>query len=294
MRDFVITTDSNSDLPKDYLTEKGIGIIPHYYDIDQITYGGDHELTVKEFYDKMRAGSVATTTASNPAVIRETFSDYAARGFDILHISFSSALSGGYNNICMGAAEIREAYPQAQILVHDTLNVSLGQGLAIMKAVQMKEAGHTIGEIYTWLEEHRNEFCVQFTVEDLRYLYRGGRISKTTAIVGSMISVKPILYVNPEGKLVSLSSVRGRHMPDMDRMCLVRADDVLRPAPKKRRCPSEILLYVFLPVSPGEAPVHAPQIPFADASGTHGHQMADHAGLADRRKGQISRAVFFI
>ena len=210
MRDFVITTDSNSDLPKDYLTEKGIGIIPHYYDIDQITYGGDHELTVKEFYDKMRAGSVATTTASNPAVIRETFSDYAARGFDILHISFSSALSGGYNNICMGAAEIREAYPQAQILVHDTLNVSLGQGLAIMKAVQMKEAGHTIGEIYTWLEEHRNEFCVQFTVEDLRYLYRGGRISKTTAIVGSMISVKPILYVNPEGKLVSLSSVRGR------------------------------------------------------------------------------------
>lgn len=210
MRDFVITTDSNSDLPKDYLTEKGIGIIPHYYDIDQVTYGGDHELTVKEFYDKMRAGSVATTTASNPAVIRETFSDYAARGFDILHISFSSALSGGYNNICMGAAEIREAYPQAQILVHDTLNVSLGQGLAIMKAVQMKEAGHTIGEIYTWLEEHRNEFCVQFTVEDLRYLYRGGRISKTTAIVGSMINVKPILYVNPEGKLVSLSSVRGR------------------------------------------------------------------------------------
>ena len=210
MRDFVITTDSNSDLPKDYLTEKGIGIIPHYYDIDQVTYGGGHELTVKEFYDKMRAGSVATTTASNPAVIQETFSDYAARGFDILHISFSSALSGGYNNICMGAAEIREAYPQAQILVHDTLNVSLGQGLAIMKAVQMKEAGHTIGEIYTWLEEHRNEFCVQFTVEDLRYLYRGGRISKTTAIVGSMINVKPILYVNPEGKLVSLSSVRGR------------------------------------------------------------------------------------
>ena len=210
MRDFVITTDSNSDLPKDYLTEKGIGIIPHYYDIDQVTYGGGHELTVKEFYDKMRAGSVATTTASNPAVIQETFSDYAARGFDILHISFSSALSGGYNNICMGAAEIREAYPQAQILVHDTLNVSLGQGLAIMKAVQMKEAGHTIGEIYTWLEEHRNEFCVQFTVEDLRYLYRGGRISKTTAIVGSMINVKPILYVNPEGKLVSPSSVRGR------------------------------------------------------------------------------------
>lgn len=210
MRDFVITTDSNSDLPKDYLTEKGIGIIPHYYDIDQVTYGGGHELTVKEFYDKMRAGSVATTTASNPAVIQETFSDYAARGFDILHISFSSALSGGYNNICMGAAEIREAYPQAQILVHDTLNVSLGQGLAIMKAVQMKEAGHTISEIYTWLEEHRNEFCVQFTVEDLRYLYRGGRISKTTAIVGSMINVKPILYVNPEGKLVSLSSVRGR------------------------------------------------------------------------------------
>ncbi len=210
MRDFVITTDSNSDLPKEYLNEKGIGIIPHYYDIDGTTYGGDNELTVKEFYDKMRAGAGTTTTASNPAVIRETFSGYLARGLNILHISFSSALSGGYNNICMGASELLEEHPDAKILVHDTLNVSLGQGLAIMKAVQMKEAGHSIDEIYNWLEEHRNEFCVQFTVEDLRYLYRGGRISKTTAIVGSMINVKPILYVNQEGKLVSLSSVRGR------------------------------------------------------------------------------------
>lgn len=210
MRDFVITTDSNSDLPESYIQEKQIGVIPHYYDIDGATYGGGNELSVKEFYDRMRAGSGATTTASNPAVIRETFTDYLEKGFDVLHISFSSALSGGCNNICVGAAEVCERYPEAKITVVDTLDVSLGQGLAIMKAVQMKEEGKTIDEISAWLEEHKMEFCVQFTVDDLRYLYRGGRISKTTAIVGSMINVKPILYVNTNGELVSLSTVRGR------------------------------------------------------------------------------------
>ncbi|MBO5199377.1 MAG: DegV family protein [Lachnospiraceae bacterium] len=210
MRDFVITTDSNSDLPESYIKEKQIGVIPHYYDIDAATYGGGNELPVKEFYDKMRAGSSATTTASNPAVIRETFTRYISQGYDILHISFSSALSGGYNNICVGAAEICEAHPEARIVVLDTLNVSLGQGLAIMKAVQMKEAGCSLDEIHSWLEEHKQEFCVQFTVEDLKYLYRGGRISKTTAVVGSLINVKPVLYVNPDGQLVSLSTVRGR------------------------------------------------------------------------------------
>lgn len=210
MRDFVITTDSNSDLPESYIKENQIGIIPHYYDIDGITYGGGNELPVKEFYDKMRAGASATTTASNPAVISETFTNYISQGYDILHISFSSALSGGYNNVCVGAAEILESNPQARIIVFDSLSVSLGQGLAIMKAVQLKQAGASMDDILEWLQTHRDNLCVQFTVDDLRYLYRGGRISKTTAIVGGLINVKPILYVNPDGKLISLSTVRGR------------------------------------------------------------------------------------
>ncbi|MDF2537719.1 MAG: hypothetical protein K0S76_740 [Herbinix sp.] len=210
MKDFVITADSNSDLLDSYINEKRIGIIPHYYDIEGVTYGDEVNLTPKEFYDKMRSGLMPTTMASNPEVIRRTFQGYVDQGYDILHISFSSALSGGCSNVMTGAIEICEENPGAKIIVIDTLNASMGEGMIVMKAVQMKEEGKTIDEVSAWMEEHKMEFCVRFTVDDLGHLYRGGRISKTTAIVGTMINIKPILYLNEEGKLVPLDKARGR------------------------------------------------------------------------------------
>jgi DegV family protein with EDD domain len=210
MKGFVITADSNSDLLEDYIKEKQIGIIPHYYDLEGITYGDEVNLTPKEFYDKMRTGLMPTTMASNPEVIRKTFQDYVNQGFDILHISFSSALSGGCSNVVTGAIEICEENPGAKIIVIDTLNASMGEGMFVMKAVQLKEEGKSIDETAAWLEEHKQDFCVRFTVDDLGHLHRGGRISKTTAIIGSMINIKPILYLNPEGQLVALSTARGR------------------------------------------------------------------------------------
>jgi DegV family protein with EDD domain len=210
MKNFVITADSNSDLLDEYIKEKNIGIIPHYYDLEGITYGDEINLTPKEFYDKMRKGLMPTTMASNPEVIRKTFQDYVDQGLDILHISFSSSLSGGCSNVASGANEICEENPGAKIIVLDTLNASMGEGMFVMKAVQMKEDGKSIDEIATWLEEHKQDFCVYFTVDDLNHLHRGGRISKTTAIIGSMINIKPILYVNPEGQLVAKSTARGR------------------------------------------------------------------------------------
>jgi DegV family protein with EDD domain len=210
MKDFVITADSNSDLLEAYIKEKHIGIIPHYYDLEGITYGDEVNLTPKEFYDKMRSGLMPTTMASNPEVIRKTFQDYVDQGFDILHISFSSALSGGCSNVMTGALEICEENPGAKIVVIDTLNASMGEGMMVMKAVSLKEEGKSIDETADWLEQHKMEFCVRFTVDDLGHLYRGGRISKTTAIVGSMINIKPILYLNEEGKLVPLDKARGR------------------------------------------------------------------------------------
>lgn len=210
MKDFVITTDSNSDLPLSYIQEKKIGVISHYYDLEGVTYGEDNLLSSKEFYDKMRQGLMPTTMASNPAVIREVFQNYVDNGLDVLHISFSSALSGGCSNVTVGAAEICEENPGAKIVVIDTLNVSLGEGMVIMKAIQLKEQGKSIDEIVTYIEEHKLEFCVLFTVDDLFHLHRGGRVSKATAIVGTMINVKPLLYVNNEGALVSLSTTRGR------------------------------------------------------------------------------------
>lgn len=210
MKDFVITADSNCDLLDEYIRENGIGIIPHYYDLEGVTYGDEVNLTPKEFYDKMRTGLMPTTMASNPEVIRNTFQSYLDQGLDILHISFSSALSGGCSNVVTGAMELCEDNPGAKIIVVDTLNASLGEGMCVMKAVELKNEGKTIDEVVAWLEDHKQEFCVRFTVDDLNHLQRGGRISKTTAFIGTMISIKPVLYVNEQGQLVPLTTARGR------------------------------------------------------------------------------------
>jgi DegV family protein with EDD domain len=210
MRDFVITADSNSDLLPDFIEEHKIGIIPHYYDINGITYGDEINLTPKEFYDKMREGAMPTTMASNPDVIRKTFRSYVEKGLDILHISFSSALSGGCSNVMTGALEICEEYPEAKIIVLDTLNASVGEGMLVMKAVELKEWGKSLDETAAWLENHKLDVCVRFIVDDLKHMYRGGRISKASAVVGTMINVKPILHIDKEGRLVPMSTVRGR------------------------------------------------------------------------------------
>jgi len=210
MREFIITTETNSDIPTEYLVRNNIGIIPHYYEVDGVMYGEDKEMTVREFYDSMRDGKMPITMASNPVIIRETFLKYISEDYDILHISFSSALSGGFNNVAMGAKEVHEENPEYKILVFDTLNASLGEGMMIMEAVRLRSEGKTIDETFAWLDEHKQEFCLQFTVDDLFHLQRGGRLSKATAIVGSMISIKPILHVDEAGSLVSLGTVRGR------------------------------------------------------------------------------------
>lgn len=210
MRDFVITTESNSDMSPAFLKEHEIGVIPHYYTVEEEEYGGERELGIKEFYDAMREGKKAATMASNPAVILEVFEEYAKQGKDVLHISFSSELSCGYSNVVNGANDIMAEYPEMKIIVIDTLSASLGEGIMIQKAVEMKKAGKTIEETAEWIKKHVPNINVQFTVDDLNFLYRGGRLSKSSAVLGTMINIKPILYVNAEGKLVALDKVRGR------------------------------------------------------------------------------------
>lgn len=210
MRDFLISTDSNSDLPESYIKENNVVIIPHYYDIDGVAYGDEINMTPHEFYDKMRGGVMPTTMASNPDVIRKTFDKCVKEGFDILHFSFSGALSGGHSNVTMGGREIEEENPGSRIRVIDSFNVSLGEGLVVMRAVELKKQGLSLEEIGDRIEADRLHFLTYFTVDDLFHLHRGGRLSKTTAIIGSIANIKPILCVNDEGKLVSSSTVRGR------------------------------------------------------------------------------------
>lgn len=210
MREFIITTDSNSDMDPVYLADNEVGVIPHYYTVEEEVYGDGRELSNHEFYDAMRAGKKTTTMASNPAVILEKFEAYAKQGKDILHISFSSELSCAYNNIVNCANEIMESYPEMKIIVIDTLSASLGEGIMIRKAVEMKKEGKSLEETADWIREYCPYINVQFTVDNLDYLYRGGRLSKSSALLGTVINIKPILYVNKEGKLVALSKVRGR------------------------------------------------------------------------------------
>ena len=210
MREFIITTDSNSDMDPVYLADNEVGVIPHYYTVEEEVYGDGRELSNQEFYDAMRAGKKTTTMASNPAVILEKFETYAKQGKDILHISFSSELSCAYNNIVNCANEILESYPEMKIIVIDTLSASLGEGIMIRKAIEMKKEGKTLEETADWIREYCPYINVQFTVDNLDYLYRGGRLSKSSALLGTVINIKPILYVNKEGKLVALSKVRGR------------------------------------------------------------------------------------
>lgn len=210
MRDFVIITETTADLPASYIEENGLVIAPLYYQIDETVYGEEKHMELKEFFDAMRAGAAPTTSASNPDTLRKRYIEIIESGKDILHLAFSSGLSCSYNNAAFVANEVSEEYPDAKISVVDTLCASLGQGLIVNSAVQMKKQGKSIDEIAAWVESNKLNLCHQFTVDDLIYLYRGGRLKKSSAILGTIINIKPVLHVDNEGHLVPLSKVRGR------------------------------------------------------------------------------------
>jgi DegV family protein with EDD domain len=210
MKEFIITTDTTCDLPHKYVKEHNLSILPLYYSFDDVVYGDKNILEPKDFYNKMRGGSMPTTMAINPDIARDTFNRLLDKGYDILHIAFSSALSGSCSVSATAARDLCEEKPGSKIKVIDSLCASLGEGLLVHKAVQMKEAGKSIDDIADWLEHNKLNLCHIFTVDDLHHLHRGGRVSKAAAIIGTLINVKPVLHVNNEGRLVPLNNVRGR------------------------------------------------------------------------------------
>ena len=210
MRQYRITTDSNSDMPKKYIEENEVVIIPQYYSFGDTVYGDELNMPAAEFYQRMKNGELPKSQANNPAVIEEKFRAILNEGCDIIHIAFSSALSGSYNNVCMVAKELQAEYKDAKITVVDSLNVSLAETILVIHANRMKNNGASYEEVVASVEEMKEHLNVQITVDDLFHLQRGGRVSKTTAVVGSMLSMKPFLNITDTGGLISSGTTRGR------------------------------------------------------------------------------------
>lgn len=210
MSKFVITADSTVDLPKAFLEEKQVPVVSLSYIIDGATYRDGEGLTSKEFYDKIREGAMPTTSQVNPEQARDLFEPILKGGTDILHIAFTSGLSGTYNSCRIAAEELCEEYPDRKIVVVDSLCAASGGGMLLYKAIELKEQGKSFDEIVTWVEDNKLNVCHDVTVDDLFHLHRGGRVSKTSAVLGTIIKIKPIIHVNDEGKLIVIGKERGR------------------------------------------------------------------------------------
>lgn len=211
MRDFIISTDSTADLSPNYIRENNIGIYPLYYNIDGEEYiPGVYDMPVKKFYESMQNGKMPTTSAANPKYVMEQMRKAVCDGYDVLHISLSSGLSSSYNNTAICAMDIMDEFEEANIKVVDSLCATVGQGLLVYKAVQMKKEGKTIDEISEWLNENKKYIVHQFIVDDLFHLVRGGRVSKSAAVVGTVLKFQPMLFLNNEGKIEPMGKIRGR------------------------------------------------------------------------------------
>lgn len=209
MRDYVITVNSTVDLPKEWLEERKVPVIPLKYTIDNETYTEMEGLSSKEFFEKLRDGKMATTSQINPEEARAQLEPFLKEGKDVLHLGFSSGLSGTYNSMRIAGEELKEECPEAKIIIIDTLCACLGEGLLLYKALQLKEAGKTIEETAKWVEENKLHICHNVTVDDLFHLHRGGRISKASAVLGSVVQIKPIIHMDENGKLQVIGKERG-------------------------------------------------------------------------------------
>lgn len=210
MNKFIISTDNTADLTNDFIKENNLDIHTLFYAFGDTVYGADNQLEPLEFYKKMRDGQMPTTMATNPDEAATLFRKRVSEGYDIIHIAFSSGLSGTYNNMLIARDMVLEEFPNARITVIDSLCASMGEGLLVYKAIQQMKAGKSYDEIVEYIENIKLNLSHQVTVDDLFHLLRGGRISKTTAIVGTLVGIKPIIHVNDEGKLISIGKVRGR------------------------------------------------------------------------------------
>ena len=211
MRDYVIFTDSACDIKPELLAEWGVPYrsLTFRFDGEDKEYSND-DMSVDTFYEKMRAGGVAKTAAVNADAFAQMFEEALKDGKDVLYLGFSSGLSTTYNSARLASLELQEKYPEAKIIAIDTLSASAGEGLMVYLTLQEKRNGATIEQAADFARGLVGRMGIWFTVDDLVYLKRGGRVSPTAAFVGNLLGIKPVLYMDNEGHLIPVSKIRGR------------------------------------------------------------------------------------
>jgi len=214
MNKYVIVTDSCIDLPAKMAAEMNLTVITLSVTVEGRTYRNfldEKEISCVDFYQLLREKKIAVTSQPNPEHFIAVMEPLLKSGHDILSISFSSALSGTFNSARIAKEELEPRYPERKIITLDSLCASMGQGLLIAYAADLKKQGKTIDEVSEWVEKNKKNICHLFTVGDLNYLARGGRLSHSKAIIGTLLKIKPLLHVSEEGKLVQTGATRGRY-----------------------------------------------------------------------------------
>lgn len=209
MSNYVLITDSASDLPSEIAESLEVEILPMKYMVND-TPCIDKDFDMENFYNLLRGKALSLTSQTNVEEFSSYFSGYLENGKDILYVGFPLSLSGMNNSARIAARELSEKYPERKIIVIDSVSASIGQGLLVYYAALKKKSGATIDEVADFVNENKLKFCHWFTVDDLYFLKRGGRISQATAVVGSILNVKPLLSMNDEGKLYVFDKIRGK------------------------------------------------------------------------------------
>ena len=212
LSEYTVFTDSACDIDRETLDKWGVkycGLLFTFNDSEK-EYS-NYDMGVKEFYEKMRNGAVAKTSAANVETFKKMFEPELQNGNDILYLAFSSGLSTTINSASIAADDLKEKYPDRRVVIVDSLSASAGYGLLLYLTVMQKKSGATIDEAEKFVKDNRLHLCHWFTVDNLVYLKRGGRISPTAALLGSVLGIKPILHMDNDGHLINVSKVRGRH-----------------------------------------------------------------------------------
>jgi len=211
MRDFVIVTDSDTEIPYIFADEHQIPVflMPYTVDGEERLFDLGRNTDFHEFYQELRDGAEAVTSTRSPSDIADFFRNIIKDGTEVLYLAFSSALSGHFELSNLARNMVLEEYPEARIEIVDTLRISMGAGQIVMAAQKMKEEGKTLEEIRDWVIANRQRSHAWFSVDDLNYLKKGGRLSGAAAAIGTILDVKPILKLNHDGKIVAVDKVKG-------------------------------------------------------------------------------------